>query len=154
MRSTKSTSPEIWACRANGGYIGDDSLDKTTCCSGATDEGSTCAGDPAAAQSNTKASIATNMRKCRLVMQEIVRNWVTVAKSPITLICLAGGDLSEMACSQQLTPAEQPMRILGQVHVESVDFLEPRVPQEEWASIRGHPVVGPEAAGMQAASLL
>jgi hypothetical protein len=40
------------------------------------------------------------------------------------------------------------MRILGQVDVERVDFLEPRVPQEEWASIRGHPVVGPEAAGM------
>jgi hypothetical protein len=44
--------------------------------------------------------------------------------------------------------------LLGQVHVERVDFLEPRVPQEEWASIRGHSVVGPEAAGMQAASLL
>jgi hypothetical protein len=45
-------------------------------------------------------------------------------------------------------------RVLGQVDVERVDFLEPRVPQEEWASIRGHPVVGPEATGMQAASLL
>src|SRR5215470_4364803 len=42
---------------------------------------------------------------------------------------------------------EQPMRILGQVHVEGVDFLEPRVPQEEWASIRGHSVIGPESAG-------
>jgi hypothetical protein len=43
---------------------------------------------------------------------------------------------------------------LWPLDVERVDFLEPRVPQEEWASIRGHSVVGPEAAGMQAASLL
>ena len=44
--------------------------------------------------------------------------------------------------------------VLWPLDVERVDFLEPRVPQEEWASIRGHSIVGPEAAGMQAASLL
>src|SRR5262249_18458617 len=44
--------------------------------------------------------------------------------------------------------------VLWQLDVERVDFVEPRVPQEEWAPIRGHSVVGPEAAGMQAASLL
>ena len=40
-------------------------------------------------------------------------------------------------------------KIIRQVHVERVDFLEPRVPQEEWTSVRAHSVVGPEAAGIK-----
>ena len=79
---------------------------------------------------------------------------VGIIRSPVRAI--ASPDITP-TIHQPSPPAlisEQPLHILGQVHVERVDFLEPRVPQEEWASIRGHSVVGPEAAGMQAASLL
>ena len=81
------------------------------------------------------------------IITGVATNWRNIA---ITLI-------EGFECKGLFTAVDSrrtAMRILGQVHVERVDFLEPRVPQEEWASIRGHPVVGPEAAGMQAASLL
>ena len=43
---------------------------------------------------------------------------------------------------------------LGQIHVQSVDFLDTGVPKEQWTSIGGHSVVTPEAAGNRTAGLL
>jgi hypothetical protein len=72
------------------------------------------------------------LRKCeRTTVQNLRASIYTPG-----LVCLdeAGGIVVNPCRPQPLhDPAacpvsEQPMRILGQVHVERVDFLEPRVP--------------------------
>ena len=99
---------------------------------------------PGMALANCPATVPT--LRCSLLRASVALGILQAANFD----CSTAFSAHSAACSM----SEQPMRILGQVHVERVDFVEPRVPQEEWASIRGHSVVSPEAASMQAASLL
>ena len=71
-----STSPDTRAARANGGYLGGDSLDRTTRSSGS---GSTCADVRAAAYDKANIPTAEKMKDCRAFMQEILHSPVTVA---------------------------------------------------------------------------
>src|ERR1700679_4245719 len=76
MRRAISTSPDTRAARANGGYMGGDRLDRTTCSSGS---GSTCADVWGAAYDKANIPTAEKTKDCRAFMQEIIHSPETVA---------------------------------------------------------------------------